>query len=250
MDQTTSARINLNAVLRALEHLPALDPETAALVSGPRQTIQFKAPGAATVRLVLGGGAIAHYVGAGPNTISLFFPRPSMVNKMFAGTGTPIPVKGFTRLGYLTDTFTKITNRLEHFLKPTPELLADPAYRVANSTLTLYLAGYALAQIGNSDEAGKQIAGKMADGIIQMAVKDGPSLTLSCRNHRLKAAPGLVKNWRAKMVFGDLEAAGQVLRGELASYTAIGSEQLELGGYVPLLDNMNKLLGLVPRYLA
>ena len=52
------------------------------------------------------------------------------------------------------------------------------------------------------------------------------------------------------MVFTELDAAGQVLRGELASYTAIGRGQIELGGFVPMLDRMNKLLGLVPRYLG
>jgi hypothetical protein len=51
------------------------------------------------------------------------------------------------------------------------------------------------------------------------------------------------------MVFSDLEAAGAMLRGELDSYAAIGAEKLVLGGFVPLLDNLNKILGLVPRYL-
>lgn len=250
VDETTRARINLNGVLRALEQLPALDPQTALSVAGTRETIQFSAPGVATVRLVIGGGGIGHFVGAGPATIKLFFPRPAMVNKMFDGTGNPIPVKGFSRLGYLTGPFTHITDRLSYYLRPTAELLADPDYRTANSTLTLYLAVYAMAEIGNGDVAGREVASHMADGDIQLAVKAGPALTLSCRNHRLQVKPGVAKNWRAKMIFADLESAGEVLRGELASYTAIGRGLIELGGYVPLLDNMNKLLGLVPRYLA
>ena len=40
-----------------------------------------------------------------------------------------------------------------------------------------------------------------------------------------------------------------LLRGELDSYAAIGSQKLELGGYMPNLDHLNKILGLVPRYL-
>lgn len=250
MDQTTRAGINLNAVLRTLERLPELDPQTAELVAHQRETIQFSAPGVATVRLVLGGGAIGHYLGAGPSTIRLLFPRPSMVNKMFDGTGNPIPTKGLRRINYLTGPFTQITDRLAHFLTPTPEALNDEAYRRANSTLTLHLAVYAMAEIANRDHAGRMIASRMPDGAIALAVKDGPGLTLDCRHHRLKVIPGVAKDWRAKMVFADLESAGQVLRGELASYTAIGRGLIELGGYVPLLDNMNKLLGLVPRYLA
>jgi hypothetical protein len=52
------------------------------------------------------------------------------------------------------------------------------------------------------------------------------------------------------MVFADLESAGALLRGELDSYSALGAEKLAMGGCVPMLDNFNKLLGLVPRYLS
>lgn len=250
MDDITRAHINLQAVLRTLEHLPKLDPQTAQLTASKPKTIQFSAPRVATVRLVVGDGQIRHYVGAGPNTINLLFPTPSAVNKMFDGTGNPIPIKGLTQVKYLTGPFTKITDRLAHFLKPTEELLADPAYRTANSTLTLYVAAYAMAQIGNHDTAGRSVASHMPDGDIQLAVRQGPTALLRSRSHRLRVSDELVKTWRAKMVFADLESAGQVLRGELAPYTAIGRGLIELGGFTPMLDHMNKLLGLVPRYLA
>lgn len=250
MDATTKCRVNLNAVLRTLEHLPALDPETAALVEGKQTIIQFAAPGAATVRLALGGGQISHHPGAGPASIKLFFPKPDMVNKMFDGTGNPIPTKGFRNLKYLTGPFTRITDRLTYFLTPTPETLDDPEYRRINAILTLHIALYALAEIGNADPAGRQVAARMADGDIQVAVKNGPALALNVRGQKLRVTDGVSRQWRAKMVFSDLDSAGAVLRGELASYTAIGRGLIELGGYVPLLDNMNKLLGLVPRYLG
>lgn len=131
MDATTLAGINLNAVLRTLEQLPALDPTTAQLLASGRETIQFSAPGVATVRLVLGDGTISHHVGAGPCTIRLLFPRPVMVNKMFAAAGNPVPTKGLRRIKYLTGPFTAITDRLAYFLKPDQNLLDDPAYRLA-----------------------------------------------------------------------------------------------------------------------
>lgn len=42
-----------------------------------------------------------------------------MLNKMFDGTGKPIPLKGFRRIDYLTGPFTTITDRLSHDLRPT-----------------------------------------------------------------------------------------------------------------------------------
>lgn len=250
MDQTTSARVNLNAVLRTLEKLPALDPPTAELVTGEQVIVQFTAPRAATVRLALGGGAISHHQGPGPATINLLFPRPAMVNAMFDGTGNPIPTKGLRRISYLKGPFTQITDRLSHFLRPTPELLADADYCQTNALLTLHVAVYALAEIGNSDQVGRAIAATMPDGQIQLAIKGGPALVLSSQGGRLRVTEGLASNRRAKMVFTELGAAGEVLRGELASYTAIGRGLIELGGFVPMLDRMNKLLGLVPRYLG
>ncbi len=250
VDQITLARVNLNAILRTLEKLPELDETTAALVEGGQETIQFTAPRAATVRLAIGGGKITHHRGRGPNTIHLTFPAPSMVNAMFDGTGNPVPVKGFRKLDYLKGPFTDITDRLSYFLKPTDELLADDAYRDANAILTLYVAVYALAEIANSDPKGKLSAERMADGDIVIGIEGGESLTLVARGGKLSVTTEAPTNKRASMIFATLEAAGAVLRGEMASYTAIGRDLLKLSGYVPLLDNMNKILGLVPVYLG
>lgn len=250
MDAATLAAINQRAVLRTLAHLPELDPETATLTSGDRVTIQFKVPGLATSRLVIGGGTIGWFDGNGPSTISPLFPKPQMLDKMFEGTGLPIPVKGATKLKYLTGTLTAITDRLTYFLRPTPEALEDPEYTRINTIPALHLASYAMAEIANHDEAGQAIASRMPDGAVVLSVEDGPALTLVMRDHVARVHDGRDPNRRSMMIFKDLQTAGQVLRGELPAFTAIGRQQLELGGYVPLLDEMNKLLAIVPRYMS
>lgn len=290
------ARINLCAVLRTLEQLPALDQRAAALCRNVDETIQFTVPlksasrhqsGSASssasavprnqrlalltqpvatarrladgalpvstmVRLRIADGQISHHTGPGPATIKLAFPSAKAVNAMFAGTGSPIPTKGFGKISFLKGPFTELTDILEHYLRPTPALLDDPDAARANSILTLHLAAYAIAEIGNYDPAGRLNAQRMADGDTVLAVRGTPpiALTLSARHGHLKVSDGASLNRRSIMVFADIDLAGQVLRGELASYTAIGREQLELGGYIPNLDHMNKILGLVPRYLG
>ncbi|WP_284303891.1 hypothetical protein [Mobilicoccus caccae] len=169
---------------------------------------------------------------------------------MFAGTGNPIPTKGFNRISWLKGPFTQITDRLTHHLRHTPELLADPDYARVNTTLTLHLAAYSMAEIGNRDPIGRRIAAGMPDGDIQLAVRDDAALILRARGGRLSVHEGVSPTRRATMVFADLDSAGAVLRGEVATYTALGRGDIEPSGYVPLLDKMNKLLGLVPRYLA
>ncbi|MDD7464855.1 MAG: hypothetical protein PUK59_01195 [Actinomycetaceae bacterium] len=281
MNQRTMAAINLRAVLRALGTLPALDPTAAALVQHKPLTIQFSAAGVASVRLVLGNGSVQYFAGAGPADMKLAFPAPVMVNKMFDGSGIPIPTKGITKLTYLTGTFTELTDRLSYFLRPTPDLLRDPEYARINSILTLHVAAYATAEIGNRDLKGMAVAKGMRDGAVVLGVNNpqGTSgaggdtsaetgtkpkhgnaeklaLTLAIRDHHMRVIDGDSRTEAgadgryAYMTFANLEAAGQVLRGELASYPAIGRELLYLGGYIPLLDSLNKLLAIVPFYLS
>jgi hypothetical protein len=249
VDQTTLARVNLFAVLRSLEGLPAHDSEAAAIASGRREVVQFSVGGVGAARLAIGEGRIEFRPGPGASSIKLWFPKPASLNAMFAGTGSPIPLKGLTKIAYLTGPFTAFTDRLSHYLKPTSELLRDKAYRDANASLSLLAAVYALCQIGDSDHDGKLNAGRMPDGEIFLGAGGGPELTVVAKGGSLECRNGAPERPRARMVFSDLESAGAMLRGELDSYAAIGSGLLVLGGFVPMLDNMNKVLGLVPRYL-
>ena len=249
MDQTTLARVNVFALIRCLEDLPSYDAQAREIAAGTRETIQFTVGGVGAARLAIGEGRIEFLPGPGPKSINLWFPKPEALNAMFAGTGNPIPLKGLTKIAYLKGPFTTLTDRLAYYLRARPELLADEGYKAANAALSLRAAVYALAEIGNGDRDGRLNAARMPDGEILLAAKGGPELTIEARGGRLECRKGPPRALRARMVFSDLAAAGALLRGEMDSYTAIGSERLELGGFVPLLDNMNKILGLVPRYL-
>jgi hypothetical protein len=249
VDQTTLARVNLNALLRTLEDLPAARFAGA----GYRRRKVRDDPVLGRRRGCRQAGdrrGQNHFpAGPGPCSIKLWFPRPENLNAMFAGTGNPIPLKGLTKISYLKGPFTTLTDRLGYYLRTTPEKLKDKAYRDANAALSLRSAVFAMGEIGNSDREGKLNAGRMPDGEILLAAGGGPELTVAAKGGKLVCSPGAPAKARARMVFSDLEAAGALLRGELDSYAAIGAEKLLLGGYVPLLDNLNKILGLVPRYL-
>lgn len=248
-DQVALARVNVFAVLRCLESLSPFDDEAKSIAAGRREVVQFTVGGAGAARLEIGGGSIRFHPGGGPRSVHLWFPSAAAANAMFAGTGNPIPLKGFTKLGWLQGPFTRLTAILASYLRPDPARLGDAAYRAANAALSLRAAAYALAEIGNWDEAGRLNAARMADGEILVAARGGPELTIKAEGGRLSCLDGPPAARRARMVFSDLDAAGELLRGESDSYTSMGAGKLELGGYVPMLDHMNKILGLVPRYL-
>ncbi|WP_124055085.1 hypothetical protein [Arcanobacterium ihumii] len=249
MDNSTLSRVNLFGVLRTLETLVQLDEKAAQVIANADEIIQFTSP-KGTIRLVIKNGTIKHLVGAGPNTMNLAFPTPSMVNKMFAGTGAPIPLKGIRKIKFLTGPFTELTNILTEYLVPTPEKLADDEYRRRNTILTLHMAAYAVAEIANNDEYGREAASRMRDGDLQLAVIGGPALILRIKDHKFRVVEGLSERPSSKMVFENLNVAGGVLRGEIPSFEAVGKDEIQLGGFVPHLDNFNKLLGLVPHYLG
>jgi len=59
--------------------------------------------------------------GAKEATVVLGFASCAHLNKMFDGKGNPVPLWGFTKIGFLTGTFTKLTERMAYFLKPTDD---------------------------------------------------------------------------------------------------------------------------------
>ncbi len=250
VDQGTLARVNLFAVLRTLEGLPAHDEEARSIAAGQRETVQFTVGGVGKARLKIGDGAIAFLPGGGGASINLWFPNGAALNAMFVGKGNPIPLKGLTKIGYLKGPFTRLTDRLTHYLRVKPDLLKNAAWRRANSELSLHVAFYALSEIANEDPDGRLNAARMADGGILVAAKDGPSLSVVVKGGRLETRKGEAAENRARMVFSSTEDAGALIRGELSAYLAIGTGQVALGGYTPLIDHMNKILGLVPRYLS
>jgi hypothetical protein len=246
----TLANINLFAVLRNLEDLCEMDAETGSIVKGKKVTIQFSVKDGPSAVLKIDDGKCELHRGKESNDIKLYFSSPEHLNAMFDGTKNPIPLNGLTKLGFLKNEFIALTKRLEYFLKPTDELLKDPVYMKINTYLTVYTVAFALEQIGNYDEKGKLSASRIPDGIIQLSVAGGPpAANLEAKAGTLKAAKGLSASPRAYMTFSSLEIANAIFNGKLDSYSALGSGDFMAKGYLPMLDNLNKLLSQVPEYL-
>ena len=245
------ANINLFAILRNLEDLCEMDADTGSIIKGKKITIQFSVKDGPSAVFAINDGKCELHRGKAASNIKLYFTSPEHLNAMFDGSKNPIPLKGLTKLSFLQNEFTKLTKRLEYFLKPTDELLKDPAYLKINTYLTVYTVAFALEQIGNYDEKGKLNASRIPDGIISLSVNGGaPAANIDAKLGVLKAAKGLVESPRAYMIFSSLEKANAILNGKLASYSAIGSGDFIGKGYMPMLDNINKLLAQAPEYLS
>lgn len=250
-DELTKACINLHAVLRNLEDLCQLDKEAKSLIEGKTMAIQFAPKDVPKALLSFKNGQCAMIKGEGPHDIRLYFKSPEHFNQMIEGKANPIPLKGLSKISFLKNEFTKLADRLTYYLKPTDLLLKDTNYAKINTILTAYTAFFALAEIGNNDRIGKINAGRIPDGVILVSVQNGgPSISITVKGGKLQVKKGAEPNPRALMTFDSLDTANGVLNGKIDSYTCIGDGRLEIKGYIPMVDNMNKLLAQVPAYLA
>ena len=248
-DDLTMANINLYAVLRNLEDLCELDAEMKALIQNVKLSIQFLVKDGPKAVIRFESGKCTFERGVHASAVKLYFKSPQHFNNMVEGKASPIPLKGLTKLKFLTTDFTKLTDRLSYYLKPTEELLKNPKYREINTTLTAYTAFFALAEIGNTDPIGKLNGSRIPNGNIAVGIKNGPGINIHVQAGNLVSHKGLPTQFRASMMFEDMETAGKLLNGKVDSYSCIASKTLRLKGFIPMLDNMNKLLGQVPDYL-
>ncbi|MHC4120235.1 MAG: hypothetical protein ACYSWO_22305 [Planctomycetota bacterium] len=249
IDERTRAYINLHAVLRNLEDLCRLDHSSQGLVAGTNICIAIFVRKGPKLALEFSADGCRAYSNHRKCDIILFFRSCRHFNDMVDGKANPFILKGFTKVGFLTSKFKPLTGRLAYFLKPTDLLLQDEEYQLINTELTLYTAGYAIAQFGNIDRTGRIIAESIPDGVVSLEIDKGPAVKIEARDGKLGATKGLAKRPRARMRFSDLAAASELLSGYKDSYSCIASGTLALEGYIPMLDTLDKLLFQVDRYL-
>ncbi len=250
MDSTVLARCNLFAVLKGMEYLAEHDPVSAGLIEGRELSIQFIIARGPRGCLAFSGGRAEMKRGKHKSSIVLYFNSPEHFNKMIAGEANPVPLKGFTRLGFLTGPFMKLADRLDYYLRPTEALLKDPAYFRMNTELTAYTAFFALAEIGNHDSKGRLSAAHMPDGVLQVLVEKGIGVQIHVKRGKLSCVKGHHEDPRAILSFRDLDSAHRVLNGNLDTFTGLGSGEMAMKGFIPMLDHMNPILDLVPLYLS
>lgn len=248
-DTLTMANINLYAVLRNIQDLCDLDHEAKKLIEGKELSVLFRVRKGPVGRLIFTGGKCTFKRGGGKHNVSLYFTSNEKFNRMIEGKGNPIPLKGLTKLSFLTKEFAQLTDKLSSYLRADEKDLINPDFYRINTKLLFYTAFFALGEIGNHDPLGKLNGGRMPDGCIQVEIEEGPAVTLTVKNGWITVEKGR-RAHDASMMLKNFETANGILNGQRDAFSCIASGELALSGYIPLLDNMNRLLGQVPSYLS
>jgi putative sterol carrier protein len=246
------AGINLYAILKNLEDLIALDEDSRNLIKGKKLSIQFivKNGPKAWIKFENDACSVGQGNSKGPS-VKLWFKSPEHLNNMFDGKANPVPLKGFTKLGFLQKEFGQITQKLEYYLKP--EEVKDPTeeYIKINTTFTLTVAAFALPEIGKYDEKAKITASHIKDGIIQMRVlPDGPAVYLKVKDGIISAEKGTVDKPDAVMEMKDFQTANDFLNGKSNPFLAIASGDVIIRGQTGMLDSLSLILDKVQKYVS
>ena len=122
--------------------------------------------------------------------------------------------------------------------------------KALTTRLAFYAMTGALAQLANEDELGQLSASHIADGEISVSIKDDTYVTLVAKDHKLTCLKKKAEAPRAFMEFGSIDIAKGLIDGKLDAMSCICNGGLTLKGFVPMLEQLNKILNLVPKYLA
>ena len=99
-DALTLSYINLYAVLGALEPLCELVPEAATLIADTKVSLGIIVKNGPAATLIFDHGTVRIVDDVSQCQIKLPFSTPEKFNGMIDGTVTPIPSKGFTKIGF------------------------------------------------------------------------------------------------------------------------------------------------------
>lgn len=244
--------MNLHAVLQNLEDLVKLDEQMAQLIRDWELTVEFVVRNGPSAFVEFKNGVCRHGTTAHDNpTVKLYFTSAGHLNRMFDGKTTPIPLKGFLRLGFLKREFAQLTDRLTYYLRPELGKPDDDSYLKLNAILTLQTALYAVKVLAMLEPTSKKIAAHIPAGVLEVELlPTGPCLHLVFDKGGVSVAKGAAKRPMAKMVFKDFRVVNALLTGKMDGFLAVANGDVVLQGRLPMVDNLNLILDRVPRYLA
>ena len=247
------AYINMYAVLGTLENLCELDEKAKEIISTIEKPISVafdvKGGPSATLTFSKNGCRMDDGVKADCD-IKIPVANCDKFNGIIDGKVTPIPTKGLTKVSFLLKTFTALTDRLTEVMRPSEEALKDADFFRLNTLCTFYTVAVAISQIGNQDAIGKFSASNIADGDIQIGIKDTVYATIRVKDNHLITIKQAPEKPRAIMEFCDIPLANALFAGTVNSIDHVGNGNITIRGLISMVDNVNRILDRVGLYLA
>jgi hypothetical protein len=161
----------------------------------------------------------------------------------------PILWTGFWNIGVLKG-FPALAKRLEYYMRPTEEMLKNKDVFEFYVKLNLYAMTAGIKAVGENDHEIKPLMAKVRDGTAQFEVlPDGPAAYVTLHDGKLEAGKGHAEKPNCFMSFRNSKILCQLIKGELDAYAALAKCDINLSGFLPLVDTFNAALDRVGEYL-
>ena len=252
-DIRTQAYVNFYAAMGNMEAYCKEDSAAKELASKKNISVRFKVKDGPDGLLTFKDGAVSTkpYQDGDKVDIGLYCPGPEAFNAVVDGKGTPIPFKGLTKLSFLLDkksAFNVLAADMANLMRM--QEFKTPQEKRLSTVLAFYALGAAIVEIGNHEERGKIAMKKIVDGDISLEIPGEAYATLTKKDGKLFYKRERSESPRAIMSFKTIDVAKGVIDGKLDAMTCIGTGDIEMKGMVLMLDNVNRILNIVPTYLS
>ncbi|MFA5448987.1 MAG: hypothetical protein WC292_00905 [Clostridia bacterium] len=254
MPVKTKAFVNFYAAIGALEKFVELDSQAQAIASRQNITVRFNVKDGPDGLLIFSDGKVAVIPNDKRKTdIHLYIASPSQFNDVVDGKAMPLPIKGLGKtlkfMGNPSSPFSVLTNEMGAIMR-TGKRLDGTEETELSTILAFYAMCAALGQVGTYDEIGKIAGARIPEGEVSLEITDKAYATLIKKDGKLSVVFKKSENPRAFMIFSTVEVAGDLINGRIDAMTCLSKGELLMKGYIPMLDNLNKVLNIVPKYLS
>lgn len=252
-DAKTMAYANAYGVLASLENLCDFDSEAKKICKSLKKPVGlcFDVKNGPCITLYFTKDGCRFYEGNQKCTCKMSFGSPEKFNNLIDNSKPGIPSKNPGQvLKFLLGPFTKLTNILEKYLRPSKEDMEDVTFFENSTILTMYVIGGAICAVGNNDKISKLSASYIPDGDIQMGITDKVYVTVKAKDHKLSLTKKPCKKPRAIMEFKTIELANGLFNGTASTVAELCAGNIYMAGMANMLDNINRILDRVSVYLA
>ncbi len=249
-DERVLAYCNMFGVLGAIPSLLTIVPEAKETVKNKNISVGFLVKDGPSGTLSFKNGEAKMQRGIKNSSITLYFSSCEKFNAMIDGKGNPLPISGFWHIGFLLGGFTKLTDMLSEYLRPSEEKLLDREFFERSTKLMLHVIAGAVAEVGNHDKVGRFSASNIVDGVIKLSIDGGISLGVCAKGHHLTALHFEPKNSFSEMRFDSIDTARALFDGKINAVVAVGMGKVSVSGMISQVDNINRILDRVSVYLA
>lgn len=252
-DAKALAYVNAYGVLATLENLCQIDDEAKAICQGMKKPVSlcFDVTDGPCVTYNFSKDGCKMTEGDYGCTCKMNFASPEKFNALIDNAKPGMPTKGIVQvLSFLLGDFTKLTDILTKYLRPSEEDLKNEDFFNKSTILTFYTIAGAICALGNNDKISKVTAGNIIDGDIQMGITDVVYVTIRSRDHKLQLIKEKPDTPRAIMEFNTIDLAFRLFNGTASAMGELCAGNIHMRGMINMIDNVNKILDRVAVYLA